>query len=134
MFDFLRHGESTSNSELIISALGYVEPTDGVFQIARQTQYRNTNGTGGQTTKYVYTYDSGRLLELAIILPIVTTAQNGPNAAVTTNLGPHLYRSAVTNTAGALWTKPVQLIVNGPTVGTIFATASLFCLAYAYST
>ena len=47
------------------------------------TLYRNTDGTGGQTTSYAYTWFSGTIQPESVTttLPTVTTAQNGPNSA-----------------------------------------------------
>ena len=54
--------------------------------MASQTQYRNTNGTGGETTSYAYTFQSGtnQVATLTTTLPTITTAENGSNAANTT--------------------------------------------------
>ncbi|VTU01332.1 rhs repeat-associated core domain-containing protein : YD repeat protein OS=Isosphaera pallida (strain ATCC 43644 / DSM 9630 / IS1B) GN=Isop_2419 PE=4 SV=1 [Gemmataceae bacterium] len=55
------------------------------FHVATETVYRNTNGTGGQTTSYAYTFAAGtnEIVSVTTTLPTVTTAQNGSNAATT---------------------------------------------------
>jgi RHS repeat-associated protein len=54
-----------------------------VNAVANTTAYRNSNGTGGQTTGYAWTWNSGTVMpaSLTVTLPTVTTAQNGPNSA-----------------------------------------------------
>ncbi len=55
------------------------------FFLANATQYRNTNGTGGQTTSYAYTWQGSTSQpdQITVTKPTVTTAQNGPNSADT---------------------------------------------------
>jgi RHS repeat-associated protein len=56
---------------------------DTIFVSADSTVYRNTNGTGAETTTYSYTWD-GSTLQPAVIttsLPAITTAQNGSGTA-----------------------------------------------------
>lgn len=52
-----------------------------IYPVAADTQYRNSNGTGGETTSYGYSWYSGTNQPSAITetLPTVTTAENGPN-------------------------------------------------------
>ena len=54
-----------------------------VYPVASATVYRNTNGTGGQTTSYAWTWNTGsnEPASVTVTLPTVTTAQNGPNTA-----------------------------------------------------
>ena len=71
------------------SVLAYIKNTVSsvdFFNLASSTVYRNDNGTGAQTTSYAYTYVSGtnQIASTVTTLPIVTTAQNGSNAATTT--------------------------------------------------
>jgi hypothetical protein len=48
--------------------------------------YRNDNGTGGQTTTFTYTWQgtTTQAASVTTTMPTVTTAQNGPNTAATT--------------------------------------------------
>lgn len=57
-----------------------------VHPIASMTSYRNTNGTGGETTSYAYTWYTGtaQTQSVTTTLPTITEAQNGPNSAATT--------------------------------------------------
>src|SRR5262249_4051875 len=51
--------------------------------IANSTVYRNTDGTGPETTSYSYTWFSGTLQKqsVAVSLPVISAAQNGPGTA-----------------------------------------------------
>src|SRR5207247_6121944 len=54
-----------------------------VYPMATTTRYRNTDGTGGQTTSYSYTWQGSttQAEPVTTTLPTVTTAQNGPGTA-----------------------------------------------------
>jgi RHS repeat-associated protein len=54
-----------------------------VAPMATQTVYRNTDGTGAETTSYSYTWFSGttRKQSVAVSLPTISAAQNGPGTA-----------------------------------------------------
>ncbi|HEX8339471.1 MAG TPA: hypothetical protein VF624_01050, partial [Tepidisphaeraceae bacterium] len=54
-----------------------------VYPVASETQYRNADGTGAQTTTYAYTWytDSLQAATKTTTDPVVTTAQNGSNSA-----------------------------------------------------
>jgi hypothetical protein len=54
-----------------------------VAPLATVTGYRNTNGTGGQTTSYAYTWhgSTAQVESVTVTLPAVTTGQNGPGTA-----------------------------------------------------
>ena len=54
-----------------------------VYPTADSTQYRNTDGTGAQTTSYSYSYYPGtvQMQSMTTTLPVVTTAENGPGTA-----------------------------------------------------
>jgi RHS repeat-associated protein len=50
-----------------------------VYPIASQTEYRNTDGTGGETTSYSYTWGTGNIPQsITTTLPLIGTSQNGP--------------------------------------------------------
>ena len=68
------------------SAFQYFAHTGGgntVNPSANQTVYRNTDGTGGQTTSYTYTWfaSSTQMESVTVNLPIVSSGQNGPGTA-----------------------------------------------------
>jgi RHS repeat-associated protein len=53
-----------------------------VAPVATQTVYRNTDGTGGETTSYAYTYFGGtRPQSVTVTYPTISAAQNGPGTA-----------------------------------------------------
>ncbi len=62
--------------------------TSTIYPLAADTVYRNTDGTGAETTSYAYTWlnDSGSVASnqpysVATTSPIVTAGQNGPGTA-----------------------------------------------------
>ena len=61
--------------------------------VAASTVYRNTDGTGGQTTSYSYTWFTGttQAQTITTTLPTVTTSQNGPNTATTSTVAYDTY-------------------------------------------
>ncbi len=97
----LKRGES--GTAVLQSTIQYYSRTDGsitVYPVANQTRYRNTGGSGGETTSYAYTWYSGTIQpeQVTTTLPTVTTAQNGPNSADT--------NTYVTDARGrVIWTK-----------------------------
>ncbi len=56
-----------------------------LYPVASLTHYRNTNGTGGQTTSFAYTWVSGGfgIQSVTTTYPTVTTGQNGSGTAAT---------------------------------------------------
>jgi RHS repeat-associated protein len=54
-----------------------------VYPVASTTVYRNTNGTGGETTAYSYTWYTyaDQIQSMTETDPVITTAENGPNSA-----------------------------------------------------
>jgi RHS repeat-associated protein len=68
------------------SAMTYIGRTAGTetrYHVASSTQYRDINAGGAQTTNYAYTWQGAthQIAKVTTTLPIVTTAQNGPNIA-----------------------------------------------------
>jgi len=64
----------------------YLSRTSGsitTYHMAGSTRYRNSDGTGGQTTSNSYTWQGSTMQAESVTatLPTVTTAQNGPNSA-----------------------------------------------------
>ncbi len=68
------------------SLVTYTTSPNGYFFPASTTQYRNTDGTGAETTTASYTWQgsTARIGSITITAPTVTTGQNGPNAATST--------------------------------------------------
>ena len=84
----ITHGET--GTAVPQESMTYIAHTDSsgntVDQTATDTVYRNDNGTGGETTSYSYTYQSGtnQVASETTTLPTVTTAENGSNSADST--------------------------------------------------
>ncbi len=60
-----------------------------VNPLATDTVYRNTDGTGGETTSYSYTYFAGtvQMQSMTTTMPVISTSQNGPGTPdVTTSV------------------------------------------------
>lgn len=80
----IQRGET--GTAILQSQQQYFKHTANSFDthpVANVTRYRNTDGTGGQTTSFSYTYfsSSHQIESVTTTLPTVTTAQNGPNSA-----------------------------------------------------
>lgn len=80
----IRRGDT--GSDVLQSSQNYIVRTvssQDYFFPASYTQYRNDNGTGGQTTSMAYTWlgSTAQPASITTTLPTVTTAQNGPNTA-----------------------------------------------------
>jgi YD repeat-containing protein len=62
--------------------------TINTFPVANDTRYRNTDGTGGETTSYSYTFYTGQVQprEVDTTLPSVPQSENGPGFADTSSL------------------------------------------------
>jgi RHS repeat-associated protein len=54
-----------------------------VYPMATRTVYRNTDGTSAETTSFSYTWFAGTVQQqsVAVSLPVVSAAQNGPGTA-----------------------------------------------------
>jgi RHS repeat-associated protein len=84
----LRQGEL--GTPVLQETVDYVARTSGgttIYLAADDTQYRNTDGTGGQTVRYGYAWGTGfGPQSVTVTQPAVTTSENGSGtvAAVTT--------------------------------------------------
>lgn len=94
----VKNGET--GSAILLSAIDYIAHDDDdadtddtlpngagdditIYLVDTETQYRNTNGTGDQTTAYDYTWYANSLQAASktVTNPTVTTGQNGSNSA-----------------------------------------------------
>jgi RHS repeat-associated protein len=80
----LQRGET--GTSVLQGTTDYISRTAGgrtVYPVADATVYRNTNGTGGETTSATYTWNTGSVLPASatVTLPTVTTGENGPGTA-----------------------------------------------------
>ena len=79
----LQQGETAT--AILQDTRTYFSNTNGssvtVYPLAAETVYRNTNGTGGETTNHSYTWYSGtnQPQTISVTLPNIPTAENGPN-------------------------------------------------------
>ncbi len=68
------------SSQEYYSRGGFGSPA--VYPVASQTVYRNTDGTGAETTSYSYTWSMGDLPQsMTVSAPVISTAENGPGTA-----------------------------------------------------
>jgi RHS repeat-associated protein len=81
----LQNGQT--GTPILQRAVQYFTRTAGatVHPVASTTVYRNTNGTGGESTSYAYTFVTGTpaIQSVTTTLPIIPTAENGPGTADT---------------------------------------------------
>ncbi len=80
----LKQGET--NPAILQESAQYFAHTGGgatVYPVASSTVYRNTDGTGAQTTSYSYTWlaSSAQMQSMTVSLPVISSAQNGPGTA-----------------------------------------------------
>jgi YD repeat-containing protein len=56
-----------------------------IYVIANTSQYRNTDGTGAETTSFSYTFFTGtnQIQSMTTSLPVISSGQNGPGTADT---------------------------------------------------
>jgi RHS repeat-associated protein len=74
---------------ITLDSIQYFQHTangSSVDPVANTTAYRNTDGTGGETTSYAYTWFSGttQMQSEAVSAPTISSTQNGPGTADTT--------------------------------------------------
>ncbi|HLJ96611.1 MAG TPA: IPT/TIG domain-containing protein, partial [Gemmataceae bacterium] len=72
-------------SDSAIRAITPPQTVPTVYPVATDTVYRNTDGTGAETTSYEYTWLAGstRMESQIITKPVVSASQNGPGVAGT---------------------------------------------------
>jgi RHS repeat-associated protein len=74
--------QGQSGTAIMLSSQQYIAHSASgqtVYPIASQTVYRNTDGSGGETTNYSYTWAMGNLPQSTTVSqPLIGTTQNGP--------------------------------------------------------
>ncbi|TWT55957.1 RHS repeat-associated core domain-containing protein [Allorhodopirellula solitaria] len=80
--------QGSGGTPVLQSELEYTQRTGGgatIYPIAKQTRYRDDAGAEPLDTTYTYEWytDAVQIKQRTITLPVVTTAQNGPNTATT---------------------------------------------------
>ncbi len=76
-----------AGSAVLLDSVNYFSHTDTnsltIYVDASSSVYRNTNGTGAETTSYTYTWFTGtnQVQSISQSAPVVSSAQNGPGTA-----------------------------------------------------
>jgi hypothetical protein len=83
--------QGQTGSAITLTSQNYYKATAGsttTFPVAGTTRYRNTDGSGGETVSYTYTFYTQTVQprEVDVSQPSITTAENGPNAPDTFSL------------------------------------------------
>jgi RHS repeat-associated protein len=77
--------QGKSGTPVLQQSVKYIAHTAGatVYPVAVSTVYRNTNGTGAETTSDSYTWFSGtnQIQTKTVSLPVISSAENGPGSA-----------------------------------------------------
>ncbi len=78
--------QGQQGTAILVSGRQYIAQTAGsitIYPVANMTRYRNTDGTGTETTSYSYTFFSGtdQIQSAAVSLPVISSAQNGPGTS-----------------------------------------------------
>ena len=79
--------QGDNSTPILQSSEDYFSRTGGgtVYPVADSTVYRNTDGTGAETTSNAYTWFSGttQMQSMTTSSPVISSIQNGPGAADT---------------------------------------------------
>ena len=78
--------DGQAGTPILLDSTQYFAHTGGtatIYPVATQTVYRNTDGTGAETTSYSYTWYAGSNLEQSATVrqPVVSAVENGPGTA-----------------------------------------------------
>jgi hypothetical protein len=78
--------QGKSGTPIMQKSVQYFGHTGGgatVYPVATETVYRNTDGTGGETTSSAYTWysSSTQMQSMTLTKPVISAAQNGPGVA-----------------------------------------------------
>src|SRR5262249_17147134 len=95
---------------ILQDATQYFTQTAGgvtVDPVANHSVYRNTDGTGAETTSYAYTWfpSTVQVQSVAVSLPVIASGQNGPGSADTSTTFNDLYGRPI-------WTKDADGFLN----------------------
>jgi RHS repeat-associated protein len=99
-----------ANTGMLQQQTQYFSQTGGgttIYPVATQTVYRNTDGTGAETTSYSYVFfsNSTQVQSLTVSLPVISAAQNGPGTADTSTTVNDIYGRPI-------WTKNADGFIN----------------------
>ncbi len=74
--------QGQSGTPILQSSQEYIAHTASgyatVYPLASQTVYRNTDGTGGETTSYSYTWNYDLPQSMTVTAPLIGASENGP--------------------------------------------------------
>jgi RHS repeat-associated protein len=77
--------QGKAGTPILQSSVQYFAHTAGmtIYPVATSTVYRNTDGTGAETTSYAYTWYTGttEMQTKTVSLPVISAAENGPGTA-----------------------------------------------------
>jgi RHS repeat-associated protein len=77
--------QGKAGTPILQSSAQYFAHTAGmtIYPVATSTVYRNTDGTGAETTSYAYTWYTGTtaMQTKTVSLPVISAAENGPGTA-----------------------------------------------------
>jgi hypothetical protein len=77
--------QGKAGTPILQSSMQYFAHTAGmtIYPVATSMVYRNTDGTGAETTSYAYTWYTGttEMQTKTVSLPVVSAAENGPGTA-----------------------------------------------------
>ena len=77
--------QGTSGTPILQETVQYLAHTgaSAVYPMASDTVYRNTDGSGAETTSYGYAWYSGtdQMQTLTVTEPVISAAENGPGVA-----------------------------------------------------
>jgi RHS repeat-associated protein len=120
----IEHGDAAI--PVLQESLTYYAVSGGgstIYPVATDTTYANTDGTGGRTTSYTYTWQAGtvQMASKTTTLPVVSAGQNGPGTADAS--------TSVFDASGrVIWSKDARgfLTYNAydPTTGALVTTIS----------
>jgi RHS repeat-associated protein len=113
--------QGQSGALILQNSVQYFSQTAGgitIYPLANSTVYRNTDGTGPETTSYTSTFFSGtnQIQSIAISLPVISSTQNGPGTADVQTTFYDVY-------ARPIWTKDGDGFINyDPATGAVTKT------------
>jgi hypothetical protein len=116
--------QGSGGTAIQLDGTQYFQHTAGgatVDPVATSTRYRNSDGTGGETTSYSYTWFTGttQMQSEAVSAPTISSTQNGPGSADTTTTYFDTY-------ARPIWTKDpdgfLSYVQYDPATGAVVKT------------
>src|SRR5439155_9105377 len=102
----------SSGTAILQASAQYFAHTGGatIYPVATATVYRNTDGTGGETTSYAYTWYSGttQVESMSVTKPVISSSQNGPGVADVISANYDIYGRQTQSTDGDSFVNTTQ--------------------------